>query len=281
MKANNVITKSEQHLKPAPVPVRDNPSQALAPAPATQNLSLGGLSVPEDQLMTKAASVATALSKVLEDQKLYVTLKGKKYILISGWTTLLAILGCGVRELSCEKGPHQEWIAKMEIFRLSDGQALASASAMAELDETIVRKSDGKRVSRWAEGYQRRSMAITRATSKVCQLKFSWITTLANYEPSPADEMPIQRIEKQVIKKVEVEPPVDPLVSQALLREAVHICATKKSVAEFEGWFRNLSRYAKECLKVPEILAEMKALKESLIREDLDRLNKEEKKDEE
>jgi len=276
MKANNVITKSEQHLKPAPVPVRDEPSQALAPAP--QHLSLGALNVPEDQLMEKAANVATALSKVIEAQNLYVTLKGKKHILIEGWTTLLAILGCGVRELSCQKGPHQEWIAKMEIFRLSDGQGIASSSAMVERDEMIIKKN-GQKVQRWTEGYQRRSMAITRATSKVCRMKFSWITTLANYSPTPADEMPVEKIEKEVIK--EVTPAPDPLVSQALLREATHICATKKSVDALEGWFQNLSRYGKECLKVPEFLAEMKALKESLIRDDLDRLNKEEKKDEE
>lgn len=272
MKANNVITKSEQSLKPAPVPVRDEMSQALAPAP--EHLSLGALSVGEEGVIAKASEIATELSKVIEAQKLYVSLKGKKYILIEGWTTLLAILGCGVREVSCKKGPHQEWIAEVEIFKLSDGHAIGSASAMVERDEMIIKKT-GERVQRWTEGHQRRSMAITRATSKACRMSFAWITALSGYAATPADEMPQQALEKQVTKEVTLAP--DPLVSQALLREAVHICATKKSVDALEGWFQNLSRYGKECLKVPEILAEMKALKESLVRDDLDRLNTAEK----
>ncbi|MBK8185727.1 MAG: hypothetical protein IPK63_23660 [Candidatus Competibacteraceae bacterium] len=33
-------------------------------------------------------------------------------------------------------------------------------------------------------------MAQTRATGKACRLAFSWIMSLAGYEPTPAEEMP-------------------------------------------------------------------------------------------
>jgi hypothetical protein len=32
-------------------------------------------------------------------------------------------------------------------------------------------------------------MAQTRATGKACRLAFSWIMSLAGYEPTPAEEM--------------------------------------------------------------------------------------------
>jgi hypothetical protein len=44
----------------------------------------------------------------------------------------------------------------------------------------------------WAKRptYARRSMAITRATGKAFRLGFSWVITLAGYNPTPAEEMP-------------------------------------------------------------------------------------------
>ena len=38
--------------------------------------------------------------------------------------------------------------------------------------------------------YARRSMAATRATSKVCRLAFSWVMVLAGFQPTPAEEIP-------------------------------------------------------------------------------------------
>jgi hypothetical protein len=42
------------------------------------------------------------------------------------------------------------------------------------------------------DAYARRSMAITRATGKAFRLGFSWIMTLAGYEPTPWEEMPAE-----------------------------------------------------------------------------------------
>src|SRR6185369_1922150 len=78
----------------------------------------------------------------------------------------------------------ESWEAEVELVRLSDGMVIGRASAMCGA------KGDRPWDSRPA--HQRRSMAVTRATSRAFRQQYSWIMALAGYEPTPADEMPAQ-----------------------------------------------------------------------------------------
>jgi hypothetical protein len=83
--------------------------------------------------------------------------------------------------------------AEVELIRLSDGMVVGRASALcgAPDDEpwggTPAKYGKPEKPPR-AE-HARRSMAVTRATSRAFRQQYSWIMALAGYEPTPADEM--------------------------------------------------------------------------------------------
>jgi len=150
---------------------------ALVPLP-TVNLGVIQADSPAS-LVKGAAEAAGALAAVIDERKLYKMIGPKKYVFVEGWTTLAAMMGCLPREVSCE-GREGVYTAVVELVRMSDGAVLTRASSECG-DEPPWNKR---------ELYARRSMAITRATSKACRIAFSWIMTLAGYEATPSDEMP-------------------------------------------------------------------------------------------
>src|SRR6185369_9979458 len=74
--------------------------------------------------------------------------------------------------------------ATVELIRLSDGMVIGRGSALCG--------SKGDRPWDSRPEPARRSMAVTRATSRAFRQQYSWIMALAGYEPTPADEMPAQ-----------------------------------------------------------------------------------------
>jgi hypothetical protein len=156
----------------------DSRSSALA----SNDVRLGSLTASDpDAVIERATAVAKRLADVIEKQKLYKTIKERKFVFVDGWTTLGAMLGVVPREVSVVD--HQdlaEFEATVELIRVSDGAVIGRASSVCGVDE-----------DHWsdAERYARRSMAITRATGKAFRLSFSWVMTLAGYAATPAEEM--------------------------------------------------------------------------------------------
>jgi hypothetical protein len=154
------------------------PTTAIVPVAAVP-VALGTLQAATPAaLVEQASAMATALARVIETQKLYNTIQGKRHVRVEGWMTLATMLGVLPREVSVT----EEWgiyTATVELVRMSDGAVLSRASA--ECGEE----------SPWCDRprFARRSMAITRGTGKVCRLAFSWIMALAGFEPCPSEEM--------------------------------------------------------------------------------------------
>jgi hypothetical protein len=147
-----------------------------------EEVKLGSLSVSgPEEVLEQASRIATALAKVINDRKLYTNIQGKKYVRVEGWNTLGALLGVLPREVSARAGEDGSYEAVVELIRASDGMVIGRGSAVCSIDETNWKNRDA---------YARRSMAITRATGKAFRLGFSWIMTLAGYEPTPWEEMP-------------------------------------------------------------------------------------------
>lgn len=153
-------------------------------------VSLGAIRTagPMD-VIRRASDVATELAKIVQAKKLYTTIQGRKFVQVEGWSTLGAMVGVLPREvpgsiIRYEDGSYE---ATVELIRTSDGAVIGRASALCGVDE---KDRSGK--STWGSRpeYARRSMAVTRATGKAYRLGFSWIMTLAGYEPTPAEEMP-------------------------------------------------------------------------------------------
>jgi hypothetical protein len=169
--------------QPAPRKRKNGSGTAIVPV-AGAMVALGTLqAATPGALVEQASAMATALAKVIETQKLYNTIQGKRHVRVEGWMTLATMLGVLPREVSVT----EEWgvyTATVELVRIADGAVLSRASAECG-DEAP-----------WCDRprYSRRSMAITRATGKVCRLAFSWIMALAGFEATPQEEMDDARV---------------------------------------------------------------------------------------
>ncbi len=135
---------------------------------------------PQD-MVNSAASLATVLADVIEKQRLYTNIQGKKYVRVEAWATLGTMLGVLPREVAVTETADGSYEAIVELYSTKSGQIVGRGSAICGMDE-----------KRWsgADRYARRSMAVTRATGKAFRLGFSWIMSLAGYQATPAEEMP-------------------------------------------------------------------------------------------
>ena len=132
------------------------------------------------QEIAHASAIATQLASIIEKKKLYKTIGKKKHVYVEAWTAAAALRGVTPREVSNEKQEDGSYIAKVELVNAQD-RVIGAASA----------ECGGPEEPLWQgrPPYARRSMAATRATSKVCRLCFSWIMVLEGYSGTPAEEM--------------------------------------------------------------------------------------------
>jgi len=145
-----------------------------APAPSIFDLR-------PSAMIAVATEVANELRSIISSQKLYVKIQNRDYVKCEGWTTMGAMLGITPRERSVLELEDGSYEAHVDLINLRTGVVVGGASALCGSEER-----------RWgdADRYARRSMAITRATGKAYRLAFSWVMTLAGYEPTPYEEMP-------------------------------------------------------------------------------------------
>ena len=141
--------------------------------------------------INRAVTIANQLKQVIERQKLYVVINGKKYVVVEGWTTLGALLGLFPVVENVERinsaGNEIKYLATVAVTT-QNGQILGRAFGLCSSKEK-TRKKTGGIVDKWHDEYAIASMAQTRATSKVFRLIGSWIMKLAGYEPTPAEEI--------------------------------------------------------------------------------------------
>lgn len=143
-------------------------------------VALGNLRGPNGrELIRSASEMATALANIIDSRGLYTKIQGRNYVMCEGWTTLATMCGLIPREVSCES-LDGVYVAVVSLVRISDGVELTRASAECggETDTTWTKRP----------AYARRSMAITRATSKACRIALSWVMNLAGYEPTPLED---------------------------------------------------------------------------------------------
>jgi hypothetical protein len=157
-------------------------AEVVALVPASTDVSLGTLHATSPQSLVESASaLATTLARVIEAQKLYSNIQGRRHVKVEGWTTLAVMLGCVPREVAMDALEDGSYVATVELVRMRDGVVLSRATSECGMDEPT-----------WSgrARYARRSMAATRATGKACRLAFSWIMAMAGYDPTPLEEMP-------------------------------------------------------------------------------------------
>jgi hypothetical protein len=134
-----------------------------------------------DEVVTHAQHVANTLAAVIKRQKLAVTIGGRPYVRVEGWTLLGAMLG--ISQNTVWSRPTEDgWEARVEAFS-RDGRLLGSGEAMCTRGEKSWKNRDE---------YALRSMAQTRAVSKALRQPLGFVISLAGYEATPAEEMPTE-----------------------------------------------------------------------------------------
>lgn len=162
-------------------------------APQNNQVTNPGLfDLDPKKMIAYAADMAAVLKEIIDKQKLFTDIKGKKHVKVEGWTTLGAMLGILPREVEVKEYPNGSYEAKIELYSLKSGQVVGQASSICGIDET-----------RWghADKYARRSMSITRAVGKAYRLGFSWIMVLAGFDATPAEEIPPKQTKDNNDKK--------------------------------------------------------------------------------
>lgn len=151
-----------------------------------------------------ATRMATALKDIVEKQRLYAVIQGKKFPQVEAWMTIARMDNVVCREVPKGITRHEDgsYEAEVELIRLSDGMVIGYGSALCG--------SKGDKPWDTRPEPARRSMAVTRATSRAFRQQYSWIMALAGYEPTPAEEMP--RDDRLDLGRPELERRADGLV---------------------------------------------------------------------
>lgn len=138
------------------------------------------------EMMTRHAK---ALARIIEEQKLYTQIRGRRHIQVEGWTTLGAMVGVFPVTVWTRELPNG-WEARVEARTLS-GAVVGAAEAMCTHDE---KPGSGGSVNQWknADEFALRSMAQTRATSKALRMPLAFIVKMAGFDASPTEEMVVE-----------------------------------------------------------------------------------------
>jgi DNA-binding XRE family transcriptional regulator len=154
------------------------PSTALAPLTAIQFR----------EELAEAQEKANALTKIIQQAGTSSKVAGKEYLQVEAWRTIAKGYGLTpdiewTREL--EGGG---WEARAALLR-DDGSIVSHAEAECGSD------SDGDWPGK--PRFQQRSMAQTRAVSKVCRLELSWVVVLAKTEQGERmfESTPLEEVE--------------------------------------------------------------------------------------
>jgi hypothetical protein len=166
--------------------------------PPTPPLTLFGTSDPRVAL-ERMSELAKALVDVVEDRKLYATIRGHRHITAEGWTTLGGMLGVVPVPVWTKPNESGDGIVARVEARTLDGRVVGAAESECSRAE-----------ARWktADPYAIRSMAQTRAIGRALRAPLGQIVVLAGYEPAGAEEI---SDESEPAAAEPAKSPVDPV----------------------------------------------------------------------
>lgn len=131
-------------------------------------------------VVQKATATANALIQVVHDKQLIKRIGNSDHVLVEAWTLLGAMLGVF---------PVCQWTRKLEDGWEARVVAQTLTGAIVGAAEAECLRSESNWKSR--DDYALRSMAQTRATSKAMRAPLGFIVQLAGFNPTPAEEMPV------------------------------------------------------------------------------------------
>lgn len=178
----DTATRNEQDSGVIEGEVREE-TTALAVLPKQPMSAIS--SFDPDLLIARATKQATALKAIIDQRKLFANISGRRHVTVEGWQTLGALNGLQAFTESVTVAKDEDGnltaTALVSARRVTDGIAIAQAEGFCSTKEAKWKSRDE---------YAVRSMAQTRATSKVFRQALAWVMTLAGYEATPAEEVP-------------------------------------------------------------------------------------------
>lgn len=169
-----------------PVVIDHEEQNALAIQPSPQMEALTTIRPPEI-VLEEARAAATALKQVIDSKPKKVTFNGETYLENEDWLTVARFYGVTSRIRSTKFVEFGEGDNKVvgfeaiaEAYSVNSTDVISMAESMCLSDE---RNWQNKPL------FQLRSMAQTRASSRVLRQVFGWVVVLAGYKATPAEEM--------------------------------------------------------------------------------------------
>ena len=166
------------------------PSQALAIREPGGELIATELHADPAATLEMAGQVASALQDVLEKQNLLQSMGGdRQHVLVDGMILTASFFNHTVqiaKDRRIELDGGFGWEAHAELLD-QHGRVVSTAIGMAMSNET---NRAGKNPPWTGAEYSVRSMASTRATSRVVRTRFGFVLKMAGYDATPAAEMP-------------------------------------------------------------------------------------------
>jgi hypothetical protein len=223
-------------------------SVELVPVPVPAPTTLFRSEEP-NEIVAHAAITAHALAAVITKQKLSVSIQGRKYVKVEGWTLLGTLLGV-YPVCTWTRRLENGWEARVEA-RTRDGAVVGAAEAMCLRSERS-----------WAnrDDYALRSMAQTRATSKALRQPLGFVVEMAGFAATPYEELPPDEAPEVPpapdTRAAQVEQAASPIIGGA---DAVAPPSTSEpmaSPAQAKMVFRLISKLDKEGVVARERLLE-------------------------
>lgn len=131
--------------------------------------------------LAEARERAKVLVEVVNEQGLAKRFGSnpKPHVFVEGWQFLASQFGL-IPEIEWTKELEDGWEARAALRRLSDGAVISHGDGECRETESNWKGRDS---------YAIRSMAQTRAVSKVCRIALSSVMVMAGFNATPAEEM--------------------------------------------------------------------------------------------
>src|SRR6266540_3447846 len=159
-------------------------TEIVTPTDSNAAITLFGGATPH-AIVARATAIADVIAPLVRERNLVKRIGQSEHVYLEGWTLAGTMLG--VFPITVSSGP---------IFDL-DGQEIGYQATVEArtMSGALVGRADAEctrdESEKWdkAPSFQRRSMAITRASSKALRMPLGFVMKLAGYDATPAEEI--------------------------------------------------------------------------------------------
>ena len=236
------------HLGRKPIDVIEAEAIAISQPPQL------ALQRAPEEVLAEAAKAAKALKALIDAKKKKVVINGQTFLQYEDWLTVARFYGISPVARATnyiERGRARGYECHAEAILVSTGQVIGAAQAecLDDEDRWDTRPSyewrNGERIKVGEEKvplFQLRSMAQTRAESKVLASILRWVVVLAGYSGTPAEEMVQQQNPGRSIPQPANYTPMHP----DRVRKLCHQLANAANRAELLAYWQTAGNEAKK-----------------------------------